>query len=91
MDRLILRIFFDHGIDVLDCPARSSDFNPREDVWSISLLRVQANRTHFSDVAVVKDSFQETREDIEGSVLPNLFYSMPSRIKAAIRENCDFT
>ncbi|GFW46786.1 transposable element Tc1 transposase [Trichonephila clavipes] len=85
--RSIQRLFVNHQIELLPCPARSLDLSPIENIWSMMAQRL----TQITPPAATPDQLWQRVEAL-WSALPqehiqSLFESMPRRVAAVISNN----
>jgi len=64
----------------MDCPARSPDLNPIENVWGILVRKVYRNNRQFETVAELKTAIEAAWMEVEPETIKNLIFSMPNRI-----------
>lgn len=83
--------FTEAGVQLLDWPARSPDYNPIENVWAILARKVYSHGKQYSYVAELTVAVMEAWDSVTMKTLLDLMTSMPSRCFKVARKNGDKT
>jgi transposase len=73
-------------IDVMVWPARSPDFNPIENLWSIVARKVYEDCRQFHTVTELKEMILKCWSEIPRKAIEKLIESMPRRCVAVIEK-----
>ncbi len=79
--------FRQHGVRVLDWPARSPDLNPIENLWGSLVRLVYAGGRQYDTVAELRLAIEATWDQIQLSELQKLVDSMPKRMVQLLKRN----
>ncbi|KAG3120743.1 hypothetical protein PI124_g1437 [Phytophthora idaei] len=72
-------------------PARSTDYNPIENAWSVMAARVYAHGHQYRTVGELEVAIMAAWDSIEQEDLFKLVESMPRRCLAVIKQKGDLT
>lgn len=81
-----VEFFAEHGVSVLDWPARSPDLNPIENVWAIMSREVYQNGKQYDSVSTLTKAVIEAWKNIQQVTLTTLIESMPRRCIEVIKK-----
>lgn len=79
--------FKEHGIKVLEWPARSPDLNIMENIWGLLSRRVYQNSRQFSNIIDLKNAIKDAWNKIPQTYIKKLYDGIPTRIFETIRLN----
>lgn len=79
--------FEEHGVSVMEWPARSPDLNVMENMWGLLVRQVYAENRQYNSVGELKVAILTAWRDIRLETLENLINSMPNRIYKTINKN----
>lgn len=79
--------FEEHGVPVMEWPARSPDLNVMENMWGLLVRQVYAENRQFNSVDELKVSILNAWRDIRIETLEKLINSMPNRIYQTINKS----
>ena len=83
--------FKNHGFQLLQWPAQSSDLNPIEHLWTHVKRRIEEDEEPPNSVHKLWDRIQEEWDKVEPDVCQNLIESMPRRLNAVLKANGGYT
>lgn len=70
------------GINVLTWPANSPDLSPIENVWAI--IKERLSLRHFRSFDAYKKGLVEEWDNLEQSIIQNLYNSMENRLNQVL-------
>ncbi|CDF39692.1 unnamed protein product [Chondrus crispus] len=71
--------WFDEEIPLLECPAKSPDLNPIENLWRILARTVYAHQRQFKDVDELLEVIMDAWDEVSEECLEKLVRSMQKR------------
>ena len=74
-------------IEIFNCPSRSPDLNPTENLWGHLALQVYANNRQYDSVHELKLAIMDERDKITKSLIETLINSLKNRAFEVIKKN----